>query len=522
MPMINEIIERFNQLNTMYIGHYPNVDEGSNDFFLLSQDYEEINSNAKKMRTKFSDDEEKLIAITNEVDDIVSSFATNDAMTEFDKIDENFADINKNIHRQSRDWASYESQCARRYAELDAAINVVKRLIEEYANKNVAELGNYQEGLFARDLSKKGMRVFDKLSQNINRDKKLAQMAEKNLKALNKKYAQIEAEKLKRIRQRELNKQDGWNSLFVDGLFAAAGLTVAACTGGAAIPLVLMGSVAFTGMDLVEDLDKARTGKKEGFNLGKYILHSFFGLNKQVTDNVYNVLDFTAGIAGSGSAFKSLAKEGYFISQGVAAKPLLSSFKALRTETVSVKNATNLVKNFKNVKYLKGTGKGILQGTKTAFVKDAKGIGENLKLGWKNRFLKEGLLVHTNKTVQGTTKKIVQTCAKESGKQAEKLLVKNYVASPIVNVLADRIGGSDKTSIQYKFTKKYLSKKVNRRVMKPINLLQNGTADSLTGGKKINKIIENSERRKAFSDGSLTNEIDNLRDMMKDIEGTFK
>ena len=472
MTMINEIIERFNQLNTMYIGHYPHVDEGSNDFFLLSKDYEEINSNAKKMRTKFSDDEEKLIAITNEVDDIVSSFSTNDAMTEFDKIDENFADINKNIHRQSRDWSSYESQCARRYAELDAAIHVVKRLIEEYANKSVADLGSYQEGLFARDLTQKDMQVFDKLSNKIDRDKNFTKIAEKNLKALNRKYAQIEAEK-ERLRQRELNKRDGRNSFIVDGLFALAGIAVTACTAGVGVPLVLaIGSnILLPLLDLSEDLDKATTGKEYGANFIKDFLHGYLKLDRPTTEKVYAVASLGIGVAGSKGAFEAAKDSGYLVSRGIKAEPLFKSLKAVGTEAVSIENVSNIVRKAKDVKYLKTSAKSLAEKTEAAFFMDrinfTDAIKGNIKLGWENKFLKEGFIPHfNNKVAWKDIGKICKIYGKETLKQGEKMILKDCVVSPLITMGLNAFPGSDKNSVPYKAAKKFLNKNLTKPLQK--------------------------------------------------------
>ena len=515
MTMINEIIERFNQLNTMYIGHYPHVDEGSNDFFLLSQDYEEINSNAKRMRTKFSDDEEKLIAITNEVDDIVSSFSTNDAMTEFDKIEENFADINKNIHRQSRDWSSYESQCARRYAELDAAINVVKRLIDQYSHKSVADLGRYQEGLFAKDLSKKDMRIFDKLSRNIHHDKTLTKTAQKNLKALQRKYEQIEIER---------NKRDGWNSLIVESLFAVAGVTIGVCTGSLAVPLLLMGSSIFPVLELYENFNKAQTGKSEGDNLGKAFLTDGLALDKNTADSVYNLVDFGSEIVGSEGAFEALKDGGYVVSKGLKAKPLFSSLKNLGAKVVSVKNVKNAVRNVTDIKYVRATSKNLFKEAKAAISKDFIDIGNSTKIGEENNILREEILPHFNEYMKTSdiVKGVLKIYGTEAIVQAEKSVVKEYLLSPIVEATTDKIAGEDDRSFGHKFVNKIIDDAFGKLYKSIQKVVHNATDDNFKDRSKLNSVLLKNIQRIEVSDKSLQSQLNNMGGIVSDIWKMYK
>ncbi|MCR1894170.1 hypothetical protein NR996_01925 [Lactobacillus rodentium] len=117
------------------------------------------------------------------------------------------------------------------------------------------------------------------------------------------------------------------------------------------------------GLQIGEDLDKATSGKKYGFNFIKdSMVH--LGMSRENAENVYSVLNIAAGTAGSDKAFKGLVKDGFMVGKVDKAAPVL--------------------KNTKN--WLKGdTNKTILQATKGDF----EAMGSNSKMAVSRVFSKE-------------------------------------------------------------------------------------------------------------------------------------
>ena len=78
------------------------------------------------------------------------------------------------------------------------------------------------------------------------------------------------------------------------------------------------------------------------------------------------------GVSGSAGAYKSLVKEGQFVSKGIKARPLLQNSKQVWRDSTSVKNLFNFADDSK---VTGSTAKKVMQ----AFERDAHAIGNNFK-----------------------------------------------------------------------------------------------------------------------------------------------
>ncbi len=71
------------------------------------------------------------------------------------------------------------------------------------------------------------------------------------------------------------------------------------------------------------------------------------GINREYAEDTYSILNLIGGVAGSKGAFKSLVKEGQFVSKGIKTKPLLQNSKQVWRDSTSVKNLFNFADDSK-------------------------------------------------------------------------------------------------------------------------------------------------------------------------------
>ncbi|WP_168350790.1 hypothetical protein, partial [Ligilactobacillus murinus] len=126
--------------------------------------------------------------------------------------------------------------------------------------------------------------------------------------------------------EEERNKREGKNALMVDGFFMLLGLGITAMTGGVAVPVLMAFGMALDGLNLYEDYTKMKSGKKYGSNPIKWLLMKS-GLSRERTEDAYVFLNLAGSVSGSAGAYKSLVKEGQFVSKGIKTKPLLQNSK---------------------------------------------------------------------------------------------------------------------------------------------------------------------------------------------------
>ncbi len=288
-----------------------------------------------------------------------------------------------------------------------------------------------------------------------------------------------------------------------------AGITI--MSGGIAIPALLAFGVAFDGLNLYEDYTKMKSGKKYGDNILKWLLMKA-GLNRKSTEGVYSLLNLAGGVSGSAGAYKSLVKEGQFISKGIKAKPLLQNSKQVCRDLTSFKNLLNIADDSK---VTGSTAKKVIQ----AFGHDAQAIGNNVKIAKKHKLLLEGIVPKLSESASG--KVIAKKYAKETLKQATFAEIKDAVVAPAANTITSSVVGNDTSSIEYKITNKFVGKVISKPVKTAVNVHIGIWKDGLNGGKVADKIANRATLREKFGDNSIGSELDNTFDLLRDMKELY-
>ena len=361
---LQALITRFNELVNIYVGNYREVDEGGDAFYLSSNDYERLDANITRLTSKvipYFSDFNKIVSSVSDICDLSS--AKSKASSAHKSLTEDTNQLKKKIKNQREKWVRYESKQSKAFDELDDEISAIESLIDQYKSKSPNVMTGYQEGMFNAQMSDQTAQVLTNMYQNIESDSKKAKVAQKNISHAIKDYQKFIEAKRKKAEE-EANKRDGWSSLVVDAAFILGGAVVTIASGGTAAPLILTaGSMLLDGFQIVEDFDKATSGKKYGFNFIKdSMVH--LGISRENAENVYSILNIAAGAAGSDKAFKGLVKDGFMVGKVDKAAPVL-------------KNTKNWLK--------RDTSKTILQATKGDF----EAMGSNSKMAVSRVFSKE-------------------------------------------------------------------------------------------------------------------------------------
>ena len=307
--------------------------------------------------------------------------------------------------------------------------------------------------MFNAQMSDQTAQVLTNMYQNIESDSKKAKVAQKNISHAIKDYQKFIEAKRKKAEE-EANKRDGWSSLVVDAAFILGGAAVSLASGGAALPLVFaIGTTVMDGSQIIEDINKGITGKKEGFNYVKSFMMGL-GMTHQQADVAFTVLSIGAATAGSEKAFKNLAEAGFLKTNPIKARPLFKNTKNLFQDSGIIRRNKSL---FNESDLIKQSQKRISSNAlKNSFITDMNGIKNNVasisKVGW----YREGVgLSFTGKA--GTAKAIVKEYGKEAMKKTEKYSLKNLTDQQAATVV-NSYYGKDKTSVNAKLSKRILSK----------------------------------------------------------------
>ena len=253
------------------------------------------------------------------------------------------------------------------------------------------------------------------------------------------------------------------------------------------------------------------SGKKYGDNIIKWLLMKT-GLKRESTEGVYSLLNLAGAVSGSAGAYKSLVKEGQFVSKGIKTKPLLQNSKQVWRDSTSVKNLFNFADDSK---VTGSTAKKVMQ----AFGNDSHAIGDNVKIAKKHKLLLEGIVPKLSKGASG--KVITKTYAKETLKQVTFAGVKDVVIAPAASAVTNSVVGNDTSSIEYKMTNKFAGKIISKPVKTAVNVHIGMWKDGLTGGKVTDKIANRAMLREKFGDNSVRSELDNTFDLLRDMKELY-
>ena len=451
---LQALITRFNELVNIYVSDYTKVDEGGDAFYLSSNDYERLDANITRLTSKvipYFSDFNKIVSSVSDICDLSS--AKSKASSAHKSLTEDTNQLKKKIKNQREKWVRYESKQSKAFDELDDEISAIESLIDQYKSKSPNVMTEYQEGMFNAQMSGQTAQVLTNMYQNIDRDSKKAKVAQKNISHAIKDYQKFLEAKRKKAEE-EANKRDGWSSLVVDAAFILGGAAVSLFSGGAAIPFVFsIGATIMDGSQIIEDINKGVTGKKEGSNLVKSFMMSL-GMTHQQADVAFTVLSIGTATLSSEKAFKNLAEAGFLKTNPIKATPVFTNTKSLFQDTGVIKRNKSLF----NETDLIGQSQKRISGNalKNSFITDMDGIKNNVasirKVGW----YREGFgLSFTGK--KGTAKAIVKEYGKEAMKQTEKYSLKNLTDQEATTVV-NSYYGKDKTSVNAKLSKRILSK----------------------------------------------------------------
>ncbi len=505
--MIEQLLQRFEDLLKIYVASYTGVDKGGNDFYLATSDYEAIKGQSDSYRGDVAAKVAHFNKITQEVSDIVSSGTyVQRANKAKQRVNDSVDNIKQGIKAQQESWQTYEAEQIRKFDELDEMMAAIERLIGQYSSQKLPQFIGYQKGAFAEKINGKTQQVITTLQDNMYRDRNLVRNAEKKIDQTQKTYQRY----LVHLEE-ERNKREGKNALIVDGFFMLLGLGITLMSGGIAVPALLAFGVAFDGLNLYEDYTKMTSGKKYGDNILKWILMKA-GLNRKSTEGVYSLLNLAGGVSGSAGAYKSLVKEGQFISKGIKAKPLLQNSKQVCRDLTSFKNLLNIADDSK---VTGSAAKKVIQ----AFGHDAQAIGDNVRVVNKHGLLLEGIVPKLSEGASG--KVIAKKYAKETLKQATFAEIKDAVVAPAANTITSSVVGNDTSSIEYKITNKFVGKVISKPVKTAVNVQVGMRKDGLTGGKIADKIANRATLREKFGDNSIGSELDNTFDLLRDMKELY-
>ena len=505
--MIEQLLQRFEDLLKIYVASYTSVDKGGNDFYLTTSDYEAIKGQSNSYRGDVAAKVAQFNKITQEVSDIVSSGTyVQRANKAKQRVNDSLDNIKRGIKDQQESWQTYEAEQVRKFDELDEMMAAIERLIGQYSSQKLPQFTGYQKGAFAEKINGKTQQVITTLQDNMYRDRNLVKSAEKKIAQTQKTYQRY----LVHLEE-ERNKREGKNALKVDGFFFLLGGTITIASGGVVVPLLLGFGVGLDLLNLYEDYTKMKSGKKYGSNPIKWILMKS-GLSRERTEDAYVFLNLAGSVSGSAGAYKSLVKEGQFVSKGIKTKPLLQNSKQVWRDSTSVKNLFNFADDSK---VTGSTAKKVMQ----AFENDAHVIGYNVKIAKKHKLLLEGIVPKLSKGASG--KVITKTYAKETLKQVTFTGVKDAVVAPAANTITSSVVGNDTSSIEYKITNKFVGKVISKPVKTAVNVHVGIWKDGLNGGKVADKIANRATLREKFGDNSIGSELDNTFDLLRDMKELY-
>ena len=505
--MIEQLLQRFEDLLKIYVASYTGVDKGGNDFYLATSDYEAIKGQSNSYRGDVAAKVAQFNKITQEVSDIVSSGTyVQRANKAKQRVNDSVDNIKQGIKAQQESWQTYEAEQVRKFDELDEMMAAIERLIGQYSSQKLPQFTGYQKGAFAEKINGKTQQVITTLQDNMYRDRNLVRNAEKKIDQTQKTYQRY----LVHLEE-ERNKREGKNAFYTDLLFMALGVGITIMSGGIAVPALMAFGMALDGLNLYEDYTKMASGKKYGDNLIKDMLIDW-GMNRDTAENTYTLLNLVGGVSGSAGAYKSLVKEGQFVSKGIKARPLLQNSKQVWRDSTSVKNLFNFADDSK---VTGSTAKKVMQ----AFERDAHAIGNNVKTAKEHKLLLEGIVPKLSKGASG--KVITKTYAKETLKQVTFAGVKDVVIAPAASAVTNSVVGNDTSSIEYKMTNKFAGKIISKPVKTAVNVHIGMWKDGLTGGKVTDKIANRAMLREKFGDNSIRSELDNTFDLLRDMKELY-
>ncbi len=505
--MIEQLLQRFEDLLKIYVASYTGVDKGGNDFYLATSDYEAIKGQSNSYRGDVAAKVAQFNKITQEVSDIVSSGTyVQRANKAKQRVNDSVDNIKQGIKAQQESWQTYEAEQVRKFDELDEMMAAIERLIGQYSSQKLPQFTGYQKGAFAEKINGKTQQVITTLQDNMYRDRNLVRNAEKKIDQTQKTYQRY----LVHLEE-ERNKREGKNAFYTDLLFMALGVGITIMSGGIAVPALMAFGMALDGLNLYEDYTKMASGKKYGDNLIKDMLIDW-GMNRDTAENTYTLLNLVGGVSGSAGAYKSLVKEGQFVSKGIKARPLLQNSKQVWRDSTSVKNLFNFADDSK---VTGSTAKKVMQ----AFERDAHAIGNNVKTAKEHKLLLEGIVPKLSKGASG--KVITKTYAKETLKQVTFAGVKDVVIAPAASAVTNSVVGNDTSSIEYKMTNKFAGKIISKPVKTAVNVHIGMWKDGLTGGKVTDKIANRAMLREKFGDNSVRSELDNTFDLLRDMKELY-
>ena len=505
--MIEQLLQRFEDLLKIYVASYTGVDKGGNDFYLATSDYEAIKGQSNSYRGDVAAKVAQFNKITQEVSDIVSSGTyVQRANKAKQRVNDSVDNIKQGIKAQQESWQTYEAEQVRKFDELDEMMAAIERLIGQYSSQKLPQFTGYQKGAFAEKINGKTQQVITTLQDNMYRDRNLVKSAEKKIDQTQKTYQRY----LVHLEE-ERNKREGKNAFYTDLLFMALGVGITIMSGGIAVPALMAFGMALDGLNLYEDYTKMASGKKYGDNLIKDMLIDW-GMNRDTAENTYTLLNLVGGVSGSAGAYKSLVKEGQFVSKGIKARPLLQNSKQVWRDSTSVKNLFNFADDSK---VTGSTAKKVMQ----AFERDAHAIGNNVKTAKEHKLLLEGIVPKLSKGASG--KVITKTYAKETLKQVTFAGVKDVVIAPAASAVTNSVVGNDTSSIEYKMTNKFAGKIISKPVKTAVNVHIGMWKDGLTGGKVTDKIANRAMLREKFGDNSVRSELDNTFDLLRDMKELY-
>ncbi len=505
--MIEQLLQRFEDLLKIYVASYTGVDKGGNDFYLATSDYEAIKGQSDSYRGDVAAKVAHFNKITHGVSDIVPSGTyvqqANEAKS---RVKDSLDNIKRGIKDQQESWQTYEAEQVRKFDELDEMIVAIERLIGQYSSQKLPQFTGYQKGAFEEKINGKTQQVITTLQDNMYRDRNLVKSAEKKIDQTQKTYQRY----LVHLEE-ERNKREGKNAFYTDLFFMALGVGITIMSGGIAVPALMAFGMALDGLNLYEDYTKMTSGKKYGDNIIKWLLMKT-GLKRESTEGVYSLLNLAGAVSGSAGAYKSLVKEGQFVSKGIKTKPLLQNSKQVWRDSTSVKNLFNFADDSK---VTGSTAKKVMQ----AFGNDSHAIGDNVKIAKKHKLLLEGIVPKLSKGASG--KVITKTYAKETLKQVTFAGVKDVVIAPAASAVTNSVVGNDTSSIEYKMTNKFAGKIISKPVKTAVNVHIGMWKDGLTGGKVTDKIANRAMLREKFGDNSVRSELDNTFDLLRDMKELY-
>ena len=505
--MIEQLLQRFEDLLKIYVASYTGVDKGGNDFYLATSDYEAIKGQINSYRGDVAAKVAHFNKITHGVSDIVpSGIYVQQANEAKSRVNDSLDNIKRGIKDQQESWQIYEAEQVRKFDELDEMMAAIERLIGQYSSQKLPQFTDYQKGAFAEKINGKTQQVITTLQDNMYRDRNLVKSAEKKIAQTQKTYQRYLVQL-----EEERNKREGKNAFYVDMFFMTLGAGITIMSGGIAVPALLAFGVAFDGLNLYEDYTKMKSGKKYGDNILKWLLMKA-GLNRKSTEGVYSLLNLAGGVSGSTGAYKSLVKEGQFISKGIKAKPLLQNSKQVCRDLTSFKNLLNIADDSK---VTGSAAKKVIQ----AFGHDAQAIGDNVRVVNKHGLLLEGIVPKLSEGASG--KVIAKKYAKETLKQATFAEIKDAVVAPAANTITSSVVGNDTSSIEYKITNKFVGKVISKPVKTAVNVHVGIWKDGLNGGKVADKIANRATLREKFDDNSIGSELDNTFDLLRDMKELY-